>query len=155
MEKIRIQISPNRIVKDAVVIWHEPHPDVDIVMDPKNLTFRPGSVDAIYTFHVLDHLFPGEVKSTLTNWFNCLGPGGKLHIIVDDFEYIARAFVGADITIEMINELHSHPSHYTKEDIVSRLKSAGFPEETQIMWYEDTPEYPKVHYEIAVVATKP
>lgn len=155
MAEIKLQLSPNKIVKDATVIWNEHGPEVDVAMDPKQLTYRPGSVQSIYSFHVLDHLFPSEVSGALENWFKCLSSGGQLHVIVDDFEYIARGLVGGDINIEMVNDLHNHPTQYTKEDLIARLKKAGFPDDKQIIWYESSSEYPKAHYEIVIVATKP
>lgn len=154
MEKIKIQISPKRIIKDAMTVWNEPGPEVDVVMEPKNLTFRPGSVEAIYSFHVLDHLFPSEIKQALNNWHGLLGPGGKLFALVDDFEYICRGFVGGDVDIETINAIHNHPSQFTRDHLIAQLKYTGFGEDKQIIWFEAPAFMPKAHYELLIEATK-
>lgn len=154
MDKIKIQITPKRIIKDAMTVWNEPGPEVDIVMDPKTLTFRPESVGAIYAFHVLDHLFPSEIKPALDNWRRCLGSGGKLFVLVDDFEYICRGFVGGDVSIEMINDLHSHPTQFSRDYLIAQLKLCGFGEDKQIIWFESPDFMPKAHYELLIEAKK-
>ena len=42
---MKIQISPEKKIDDALVIWHEQTPDVDIVVDarpPYGLKMKPG-----------------------------------------------------------------------------------------------------------------
>lgn len=151
MEKInmKIELSPVKIVPGAITVWSEQSPEVDIVMDLKNLTFKPGSVDEIYSFHVLDHLFIDEGVAAVSNWKKCLKPEAKLFIIVDDFEYVARAFVGGDISIELFNDLHSHPSQYTRENLLSLIKKCGYSENKTNIWFQDvTGLFKKKHYEL-------
>lgn len=152
---MKIQISSERIIKDALTVWDQHGPNVDVVMDPKNLSFRPGSVKEIFALHVLDHLFPEEAMQALKNWHQCLEPGGSLYVLVDDFEYLARAFVGGDFTIELFNQMHNHPMQFTKEYLVEVLKRTGIHENNQTIWYESIPDLlPKKHYEILIVAKK-
>lgn len=152
---MRIELSPVKIVPGAITVWHEQTPDVDIVMDLKNLTFKPDSIEEIYAFHVLDHMFPEELMKSVQNWKRCLKTNCKLFVIVDDFEYIARAFVGGDISIELFNDIHSHPTQFTIDNGVNLLRKAGFPENMINQWFVDvTNLFPKKHYELVLDATK-
>ncbi len=146
---MKIQLSPKRIVKDALVVWSEHGPEVDIVMDLKNLTFKPGSIQELYSFHVLDHLFPEEVSVALNNWKTRLEKGGRLFVVVDDFEYISRAFVGGDITIGLINDRYAHPTQFNRDSLFNGLVSAGFKNDSINIWFADVPGlFKKQHYEL-------
>jgi len=118
-------------------VWQEHGEDVDVAMDLKNLTFKPGSVDVIYAFHVLDHLFPDEAIGAIKNWHKCLKPDGKIYVIVDDFEFIARGFVGGDVSIQLINTLYSHPTQYSRDSMIDTLKAGGFDESRMNIWLAD------------------
>lgn len=152
---MKIELSPIKIVPGAITVWSEQTPEVDIVMDLKNLTFKPDSLDEIYAFHVLDHMFPEELLKAVQNWKRCLKANHKLFVIVDDFEYIARAFVGGDISIELFNDIHSHPTQFTRDNGVTLLRKAGFPENMINQWFVDVTDlFPKKHYELVLDATK-
>jgi predicted SAM-dependent methyltransferase len=152
---MKLQLSPNRIIKDALTIWHEAGPEVDIVMDVANVSFREGSVTEMYVFHVVDHLFEPEALKAMASWFKCLSPEGKVHILNDDFEYIARAFVGGDISIEMFNDLHNHPLQCTRDNISALLAKAGFRADNVNIWLSGNPEgMTREHYEFILTAKK-
>lgn len=157
MEKIKkIQLSPTRIVQDAITVWSEPGPEVDIVMDLKNLTFREGSIEEIYSFHVLDHFFPDEVTQALQSWKKCLEVGAKIFIIVDDFEYICRGYVGGDLSIDLINERYNHPTQFTNDNLIFFLKEAGFKEDLASKWFADivADKFPRKHFELVIDTRK-
>ncbi len=156
MAPIKIQLSKDRIAKDFTTVWQDAGPSVDIQMDLKSLTFRQNSVESIISFHVLDHLFEHEIIPTLMNWRACLAPGGTLICLVDDFEYIARAIVGADISIDVFNREHSHPTQFSQESILNYFKAAGFSESETIAWYEPIPDLvpTKKHYELLLAIKK-
>lgn len=150
---MKIQLSPKKIVKDALVVWNTHGPEVDIVMDLKNLTFKPESVEEMYAFHVLDHLFPEEVPQAVSNWKKCLKKNSSVFLVVDDFEYVARAFVGGDISIELLNDMYNHPTQFNREGLVSFLKNGGFSEDMINIWFVDVPEkFAKKHYELVLEA---
>lgn len=152
---MKIQLSPKKLIKDALCVWNEHGPEVDIVMDLKNLTFAPGSIEVIFTFHVLDHLFSDEVPVALDNWKKCLKKDGELFLVVDDFEYICRAVVGGDIPVEMFNERHAHAVQFSPESLIKCISSAGFPTDKAIVWYESEIDlFKKKHYELLIVAKK-
>lgn len=153
---MKIQLSEHRIIPDAITVWGHAGPEVDVVMDLKNLTFRPGSIESMHVFHVLDHLFPEEGKIALSNWYEMLAKGGVVHVLQDDFEYIARAFVGGDINPEMFNTMHNHPTQCTKEYLVPFFHTAGFSEANVSVWLgENAPDgVQKKHYEFILTAKR-
>lgn len=152
---MKIQLSEKKIIKDALTVWSHPGPEVDIVMDLKSLTFRPESITEMYIFHIVDHLFPEENIEAMKNWFNILKTGSSMHLLNDDFEYLARAFVGGDIDIDIMNDLHNHPCQCTKDNLVNMLKTGGFKEDNIVMWYGGNPEgVDKKHYEFILTAKK-
>lgn len=146
---MKIQFSNTRIIKDATTVWYEPGPEVDLVMDLKNLTFRPGSVETIYSFHVLDHFFPAEAQTALNNWKSCLKPGGKMYIVVDDFELITRSFISGDFPADFFNEHFSHPMYFTQDNLLSFVIKSGFKDSNAKIWYADVPDqFKKTRYEL-------
>jgi len=152
---MKIQLSDKRIVKNVMTIWSHEGPEVDLVMDLKNLTFRPGSIEEIYAFHVLDNLFPDEGEQALRNWNRLLRTNGKLHVLNDDFEYVNRAFLGGDIDIEVFNNLHNHPCQCTQKSVVDALARAGFNENNVVIWYISKPDsIEKKHYEFMLTGNK-
>jgi len=150
---MKIQISPIKIIDDALVVWNEHGPEVDIVMDLKNLGFKEGSIDTIYSFHVLDRFFEHEVLEALLNWRKCLKLNTSLFVVVDDFEYIARGLVGGDITVDKINDEFSHPMHFSRDNLISYLSKAGFKEENQKIWNVSN-IFPKRVFELVIEAQK-
>ncbi len=152
---MKISLSPERIVRDHLVVWQDQRPQVDLTMDLKALTFRADSLDQIVAVHVLDFMFPGEAIVALKNWYACLKPGGKLFVVVDDFEYIARAFVGGDISIEIFNNNHSHASQYDRQAMSDLLVSSGFPAANGKVWFEGIPDFlEKKNYELMLEFSK-
>lgn len=153
---MKIQISDKRIIPDALTVWHQAGPNVDIVMDPKNLTFGEGLITELYAFHVVERLFPEEIVQALSSWYRCLATAGKIHAVSDDFQYIARAFVGGDISIEMFNNIHNHASHLDQDYLVGMLTTAGFkPQEVNVWLDNAAPDgITKQHFEFILTAVK-
>lgn len=140
---------------DALTVWQEPGPDVDVVMDLKNLTFRPGSVKLIVAHHVLDRLFFDEAIAALKNWHSMLSKGGKLYVITDDFEYIARGFVGGDIDIGVFNRNHAHAMQWDRKLLGDTVISTGFPEPQVSIWFDGLKGvFERKHYELVISAMK-
>ena len=132
-----IELSPRKIINGAFTVWNQPGPEVDLVVDLKNLTFQENSVDEIYSFHVLDHLFDDEIVPAIKNWRKCLKPGKKLFIVVDDFEFIARGFVGGDINVDELNKNFAHPTNITRDNLIRFLGEAEFMEDKSHIWFGD------------------
>ena len=150
-----VEITPQKIVKGATTVWNEHGDDVDIVMDPKNLQFKPGSISEIYSFHVLERLFIDEIMKALVNWKNCLADNGKLFLVVDDIEYIARAYVGGDINAAIFNQNFSHPTHFDRDLLTSLLAKIGFREDDMTIWFESVNNHVKRQpHELVICAQK-
>ncbi len=158
MEDLRnmiIEISPIKIIPGAITVWHEAGPQVDVLMDPKNLSFRSESVDEIYTFHVLDKLFSDEIQVAVNNWSSCLKKGGKLFCITNDFEYTTRAFVGGDISVDDFNNSFSNPSYFDKYSLLRYLVNGGFNEPDITIWFDGLGNvYQRQHYELILSGIK-
>lgn len=138
-----------------MTVWSSPGPEVDVVMDLRNLTFRAGSVDELFVFHVCESLFEEDVVRAIVNWHKLLSPGGKLHVINDDFEYVARGFIGGDFSIDLFNRQHNHPFQCTQDGVVRLLRLGGFNPDKINMWLNGAPEgVNKAHYEFILTAIK-
>jgi len=151
---MKLQITPIRKVEDALVIWPEPTPDVDIVMDPKTMQMKPGSIKAIYAFDVLGSSGPENVIPTLENFFRMLQPDGELYIIEHDFDYVARAYLGGDLPIDEFNRDFRRGTYLNQNEISALLNKVGFPEGMQKIWHKGI-KFPKEHYQIIMSGKKP
>ncbi len=152
---VNIDLSPKRLTPDALVIWQAQTPETNLTMDLKALTLRPDSVDQIIAYHVMDQLFHDEAIEALRNWQTCLKKGGKLYLVTDDFEYIARAFVGGDIDIGIFNRNHSHASQWDRQSLGEAILSLNFPEPTTKIWFDHVPNVlQKNHYELIMETIK-
>ncbi len=148
---MKIQLSKTRMVPDAMTVWYEHGPEVDMVADLKNLPFAPGSVEAIYSFHVLEHLMPSDCVPALASWMKCLAPGAKFFVVNDDFEYLCRAFVSGDVSIEQFNADFTHPTYITRDNIVKMLGAVGIMSDNIVLWFADvTGEFKKAEHELVV-----
>lgn len=161
MEKInmRLELTPKKIVPEAITAWNQ-QGEADVVMDLKNLTFKDNYFDEIFSFHVLDHLFEEEIKTAMLNWRRILKPNGRLFIIVDDFEYIARAFVGGDIGIDALNSSFTHPTQISRENLLRYFIEAGYVENSINTWFVNVPDgkggilIPKQEFELIYESRK-
>lgn len=151
---MKIQISPTRIVADVPTVWNEAGPEVDFVFkDIKDIGMRAGSVDEIYVFHVFEHLFDGEIIPAIRNWIPMMAKGGRMFFIVDDWEFICRAFLSGEFDIKVFNKNFSYPTKITRDSVIEYLESAGFSQHDMSFWYLDVPNlFPKKEYEIIVSA---
>lgn len=150
-----VEITPNKIIKGATTIWNQSSLEVDMTMDVKNLTFRPGSVGGLFAFHVLDHLFENEIADAVSNWRKCLKPGAELYVIVDDLDYLCRSYITGDFAIQKFNQEFSHPMYFNKESLIEYLARAGFREDLMKIWYLDVPNlFSKQEHELVLSAKK-
>ena len=152
---MKVQISSTRIVKDALTVWNEAGPEVDVVMDVKNLTFREGMIDELYTFHILEHLFDNEIPQAIENWRKCVKKGGEIYILSDDFENLARLFVGGELNIFDFNSNFSYPTKITRENLTQYLRDAQFSDNDMRIWYVDVPDlFTKKDHELVISVKK-
>ena len=60
------------------------------------LPYPPESVEAIFSSHVLEHLFMGEVESLIAETYRVLKSGGVCRIVVPDLEKIVALYCPED-----------------------------------------------------------
>ena len=69
---------------------------VDIMSD--KLPFEDMSVDAVYTSHTLEHIFPDKLHFVLEEFYRVLRTGGKVRVVVPDIDKAISAYVNNDMT---------------------------------------------------------
>lgn len=77
---------------------------VDHVCEADNLPFEDGTVDEIYSRHVIEHFTIKEFLKILSEWNRVLKTGGKLYIICPNLIFHLKQVLNG-----------SHESFYTKE----------------------------------------
>ena len=76
----------------------------------------------------------------------------KLFVIVDNFEYLVRGFVGGDLNIDDLNLNFAHPTNITHDNLLRYLKEAGFVEGEIRTWMQNVQNakgeliFPKQHF---------
>ena len=107
-----------------------------------------GTVELIYSRHMLEHLDPNDARKTLSHWRNLLSYDGWVNIIVPDIEFHAKQLLGLSISNERkfpdqqqhaFNSIwgwrdesrggsreDAHKWGYTQESLFLELERAGF-----------------------------
>jgi predicted SAM-dependent methyltransferase len=107
------------------------------VMDVRDLLYEDESVDEILAEFVLEHLWFYEHQETLWEWWRVLKFGGKLTIVVPDFEVISRKYLNNIIDMETLhfelftsiinnNKKMPHHSTFDKPYLRKILEKEGF-----------------------------
>ncbi|KAG7381191.1 hypothetical protein PHYPSEUDO_006316 [Phytophthora pseudosyringae] len=115
---------------------------VDFVMYISNLyAFPDGSVDTIYSSHVLEHCTHGfghELERTLSEWHRVLRPGGQLLVSVPNLFALATLFINESIPHQhrvwimtvmyggQIDQYDLHKVGFDEAILVAYLTQAGF-----------------------------
>lgn len=74
----------------------------DMWLDVRNGTpFAAGTVDAIYTRHVLEHFYHDELTRVLRDARRILRPSGGIRILVPSLEVACRAYLEGDDSVLM------------------------------------------------------
>jgi predicted SAM-dependent methyltransferase len=60
------------------------------------MPFATGTVDAIYTRHVLEHFYHDELTRVLADAHRALRPAGGIRILVPSLEVACRAYLDGD-----------------------------------------------------------
>ena len=61
----------------------------------KGLPVAPGSAEAVYCSHVLEHLALDEFRATLRNVLTYLRPGGTFRFVLPDLESLVRSYTSS------------------------------------------------------------
>lgn len=113
-----------------------PLPGVDVVAPVDGLPFGDGSVDEIFSAHVLEH-FPQEqlTRSLLPYWHSRLVPGGTFRCVVPDVDAMITQYRNGEISFEALREVvyggqeyegDFHNTAFTPETMGRLLTDAGF-----------------------------
>ena len=82
-----------------------PFDEVDVVADPENLPFDPGSVAELRAVHLLERYPARELEQTvLPHWIGLLEPGGSLVVVVRDTDALVRSYVAGGLDFETLQE---------------------------------------------------
>jgi predicted SAM-dependent methyltransferase len=84
--------------------------------DARAIPLVPGTVDTIYSSHLLEHLPARTVAPTLAHWRALLKPGGVLHLNVPDLEWACERFLALLAGERGLNLLGvpKEPTYYSK-----------------------------------------
>lgn len=61
----------------------------------RGLPLQPGSAQAVYASHVLEHLSLSDLRTALRNTFDAMAPGGTFRLIVPDLQVRAQRYLDA------------------------------------------------------------
>ncbi|MGY4478094.1 class I SAM-dependent methyltransferase [Bradyrhizobium sp. USDA 3364] len=98
------------------------------------LPFADGSVSAVFSAHVFEHLFPDEVERLAHEIARVLAPGGVCRIVVPDMERIValydpaapQAFLKGVFEIERRGEAaFAHHWGFTRASLAALFRAAG------------------------------
>lgn len=97
----------------------------DICMDisESRLPFKVDSVDAIYSSHTLEHIWPDRLSFVLFEFRRVLKPGCSVRIVVPDFTIALKAYFNGDV--EFLKK-HRIPLPDGLETPLRHLLSWGF-----------------------------
>jgi predicted SAM-dependent methyltransferase len=70
--------------------------DVHINLLESDLPFDDNSVDAIYTSHTLEHIFPDRLPAIMNEFFRVLKEGHKIRVVVPDLDIAIKAYYNND-----------------------------------------------------------
>ena len=107
----------------------------DLVCNALDLPYAPGSVDAIYCGHLLEHLTLKEGRQALAYWRGLLKPGGTIAVTVPNFDILAKRHL-ANPTAESMREFNDqwiysyvqeslHKYCYNEALLVQAMTEAG------------------------------
>ncbi len=110
----------------------------------KPLPFPDATFDAIYAFHIIEHLTPREAKHFVRELHRTLRPGGVCRLSTPDLEDICRAYLNC-LEAFLVdpsdkNVMNYHWSKLELYDQIVRDKSGGGMSEAVLAGYYD-PEY--------------
>ena len=116
---------------------------IDVI---KGLPFKPGSVDRIYSSHMIEHLTFSDAVKVLSHCHRALQVGGILRIAVPDLRIIVNDYLAGESAERFVDRLHllsnasdifhkgaSHQAMYDAASLASLFCQSGFlkPEQKQ------------------------
>lgn len=136
---VRLNIGCGHIALDDYInVDQRDLPGVDIVADATNIPLPAGSVDEIFSSHLLEH-FPIQLltRRLLPHWMTLLKPGGKFRAIVPDGEEMLRGHARGEISFDDFRTVtyglqeydgDFHFNMFSRESLRNILESSDFTE---------------------------
>jgi SAM-dependent methyltransferase len=78
---------------ESILRWS---PEIRVHDVTQGIPHDDGTVDGIYSSHMLEHLEPWAAQNLLAECHRVLRPGGTLRVVVPDLEVIVRAYLDDD-----------------------------------------------------------
>lgn len=112
-------------------------PGIDIVADAGALPFEQGTVQEIFSAHVLEHFPQQQLRRLLPYWRGLLAPDGIFRAIVPDGEAMLAGVANGSYRFEHFREVLFGSQEYegdfhfnllTPDSLTDLLKEAGFDE---------------------------
>ena len=108
----------------------------DLVCDILDLPYAEDSVDEIYAGHILEHFHWTEGLEALRYWKSLLKPGGRISVVVPDFDYLVKEYLANpypeklrelnDLYIYSHAQAYPHRYAYSADLLADALEEAGF-----------------------------
>jgi SAM-dependent methyltransferase len=124
------RVTPERLAEHRAGIFRR----LRYLNAAKCFPFPSQSVSAIYTSHMLEHLYPWHAETCLRECLRVLKPDGVLRIAVPDLEQIVARFESSH-PAEFLRHIfeyghglakNSHRWHYTNKSLCDLLIAVGF-----------------------------
>lgn len=149
---MKIQISNQKKIADALTIWDTPGNGIDIVTPLYDkIGVGSGIVKAAYIFNLFGKLSPDKHSIFAAELKRIMAENGELYIIENDFDYISRSFIGGDLKIEEFNNQFIQRSYLNQTLITEMLAEAGFKPDSMKVWFDAT-NFDRKLYEIVISA---
>jgi hypothetical protein len=108
---------------------------VDIVADARRIPLDPGTVDELYSAHVIEHFPLQELERVvLPHWVSLLRPGGVLRTVAPDAPAMIDAYGRGEMTFEELRVVtygeqeydgDFHFAMYSPDSLAAVMKAAG------------------------------
>lgn len=118
--KVRLNIGCGEVKEFGYVNIDLHDKNADVKMDARSLKYPDGSVDEIYSSHLLEHIGKFEVLQVLKEWSRVLKAGGILKMNLPNLEWCLKNWLAQPedkrwgINLDMIFGLQSNPGEYHK-----------------------------------------
>lgn len=149
---LRLHIGGKESHPDWKIMDIEPRPEVDYIGNAGDLSqFPDGSINCIYTSHVLEHFYYGinnELNMVLSEWHRVLEKNGKLYISVPDLQTLCWLYINPNLLpLErfhlmrimfggQINEYDIHKVGFDFDILEMYLNEAGFTEIERVSTFD-------------------
>jgi predicted SAM-dependent methyltransferase len=161
-QPLRLNLGSGHIPREGYVNVDARKLDgVDVAADVRRLPFGPGTVEEIYSSHLVEHFPIEELRSVvLPHWRDLLRPGGRLVAVVPDAEAMVRETAEGRMPFDDFQRVmfgdqeydgDFHFSTYTPDSLSALLMEAGF-EAVEIV---DRARRNGLAYEFEIGASRP